>query len=727
MSILTQPNGDNATLPEYTASMLDCSGDVLCSDSVELSPGLEQATAANEREHNAASFVLDTDTMETPSENSENRTDVFSTGKHLTTKESRLENSRHSNSVEVGTVDATDAETFRDAYDSMDTERAPLISLSNEQGSSQEGESEREFSAISQGGGCGEAKEQLEVEGEWLSGTRSPSSLMAYSKASSGQSSVWSDEDVSNGVCSPEYELMGNSGDESSEANNHYSSPRGTLLPSDLHVMETYPSLEQCKLNSHATGMEQTSNNVYARSASVSDEENSMLNIQQQLSSVQLSPTSPLSSITTPGILPTTSPTQPTEQTDGNISTVSNSQRISVMHGVNPSHFPVIDIQNNTSDDDVEQREEENKNEEVKLEKREEEELGEKKEEANVAENKERGSKNVNEGGGGTGWCDRKGTLNRGGGGGGRGGGGGGGGELRGDKVLDHSQNKCDSAAGENGHGSGGGNDGDGGSGGYVGNSGGYGGDGGDVGNSGGDVGNSSGDGGDDGGGRRGGECLGEDTRENSELPTQIKSLTSPTHADPSTAIPEVYTEPPTPLIQPSDKSVSRIENTPPPSPLQGENASQETAVLPTIGVSTDTGAPILSNQPWVSTLNDDFTMDLLLESNLDTSNLDSGVRVPSSDLPVLQPLSPNPDLNEQYEYLRRTLSHSRRRYSTRRRRGHGGTHSPVHRGNRAERRAQQHAVGHRRDMLHSDETSRGIYSVDSVILVIVLYVILCV
>ena len=60
--------------------------------------------------------------------------------------------------------------------------------------------------------------------------------------------------------------------------------------------------------------------------------------------------------------------------------------------------------------------------------------------------------------------------------------------------------------------------------------------------------------------------------------------------------------------------------------------------------------------------------------SNLDRStrgesNLDTGVR---SDLPVLQPLSPKHGLDQQYEYLRRTLSHSRGRYSTRRRRQHG-------------------------------------------------------
>ena len=55
--------------------------------------------------------------------------------------------------------------------------------------------------------------------------------------------------------------------------------------------------------------------------------------------------------------------------------------------------------------------------------------------------------------------------------------------------------------------------------------------------------------------------------------------------------------------------------------------------------------------------------------SNREESNLDTGVR---SDLPVLQPLSPKHGLDQQYEYLRRTLSHSRRRYSTRRRRQNG-------------------------------------------------------
>ena len=81
-------------------------------------------------------------------------------------------------------------------------------------------------------------------------------------------------------------------------------------------------------------------------------------------------------------------------------------------------------------------------------------------------------------------------------------------------------------------------------------------------------------------------------------------------------------------------------------------------------------------------------------ESNLDTSNLDAGLRRsknpnstppsqrrshPVTNLPILNPLSPDHgtpvnELNEQYEFLRRTLSHSQRRYSERRKhRGQGG------------------------------------------------------
>ena len=101
---------------------------------------------------------------------------------------------------------------------------------------------------------------------------------------------------------------------------------------------------------------------------------------------------------------------------------------------------------------------------------------------------------------------------------------------------------------------------------------------------------------------------------------------------------------------------------------------------------------------------------DPLLESNLDSSNLDSGVRRPrdsQTNLPILQPLSPDPDLSEQYEYLRRTLSHSRRRYSTRRRR-------PQRKQNREGVQRSESSVGVRReqtemrDMLQNQESRRG-------------------
>ena len=94
-------------------------------------------------------------------------------------------------------------------------------------------------------------------------------------------------------------------------------------------------------------------------------------------------------------------------------------------------------------------------------------------------------------------------------------------------------------------------------------------------------------------------------------------------------------------------------------------------------------------------------------ESNLDASNLDAGIRVRPTgsqvgDLPVLQPLSPThgSDLNEQYEYLRRTLSHSRRRYSTRRRNNHG-SHS-------ASQRQPRHTEGSHQRELEPRELTRA-------------------
>ena len=82
-------------------------------------------------------------------------------------------------------------------------------------------------------------------------------------------------------------------------------------------------------------------------------------------------------------------------------------------------------------------------------------------------------------------------------------------------------------------------------------------------------------------------------------------------------------------------------------------------------------------------------------ESNLDSSNLDAGSRArkdrpstppsqqaashPATNLPVLSPLSPEhgTELNQQYEFLRRTLSHSQRRYSQRRKQQGGSRRDP--------------------------------------------------
>ena len=113
---------------------------------------------------------------------------------------------------------------------------------------------------------------------------------------------------------------------------------------------------------------------------------------------------------------------------------------------------------------------------------------------------------------------------------------------------------------------------------------------------------------------------------------------------------------------------------------------------------------------------------------NLDSSNLDSGIRQPSDDLdssnldtgvrrpassnpPVLQPLSPDPDLNEQYEYLRRTLSHSRRRYSTRRRRPHRrAARNEEGQTSDDEVRSEQQQQHTMRDMLQGQQQEQGTY-----------------
>ena len=97
-------------------------------------------------------------------------------------------------------------------------------------------------------------------------------------------------------------------------------------------------------------------------------------------------------------------------------------------------------------------------------------------------------------------------------------------------------------------------------------------------------------------------------------------------------------------------------------------------------------------------------------ESNLDASNLDTGVRVrptgsQTSDLPVLQPLSPthDSDLNEQYDYLRRTLSHSRRRYSTRRRNNHSSHSASVRQSRHTEGSLQRNPEPRDLDLAQSE------------------------
>lgn len=122
-------------------------------------------------------------------------------------------------------------------------------------------------------------------------------------------------------------------------------------------------------------------------------------------------------------------------------------------------------------------------------------------------------------------------------------------------------------------------------------------------------------------------------------------------------------------------------------------------------------------------------------ESNLDSSNLDAGLRRkkqnpstppsqrrshPATNLPILSPLSPEhggTELNEQYEFLRRTLSHSQRRYSERRKQrgGQGGQEGTGAGGRRytnvnlsrdPEARKKQ-TVGQLRDLLRKSEAQQ--------------------
>ena len=129
-----------------------------------------------------------------------------------------------------------------------------------------------------------------------------------------------------------------------------------------------------------------------------------------------------------------------------------------------------------------------------------------------------------------------------------------------------------------------------------------------------------------------------------------------------------------------------------------GENCGPKTPNQSSIGAESNTSAQsreqvhVEDNDPTSSSLDiggrsrTSSNLDRgTRESNLDSSNLDAGSRAkksrpttppsqqtashPATNLPVLSPLSPDhgTELNQQYEFLRRTLSHSQRRYSQRR------------------------------------------------------------
>jgi len=84
------------------------------------------------------------------------------------------------------------------------------------------------------------------------------------------------------------------------------------------------------------------------------------------------------------------------------------------------------------------------------------------------------------------------------------------------------------------------------------------------------------------------------------------------------------------------------------PEPSEQQANRQEVHVTPppsTHGDDQDGSVLRSSNQD----------MSATEESNLDSSNLDAGVRNARTNLPVLKPLSPTHELDQQYEYLRRT------------------------------------------------------------------------
>ena len=699
MSALTQPDRSSAALPEYTLTMVEPSRDSIYSEGSSTDHGLELVDG---NELNAASYVLNTSTVETPSDTSESRTDMFDTGKHGVDGGSSSSGEeggcRTSNGYGEGTASMAETMVFRDSHYYPEVpEDVPLIPLTNGQGSSQEVESETELVGEGLGDGCKVGAEQV-ADGEgWLNGEHSSSSLVTQSSASGGGSSMWSEEDdmVHSERTSPQYDLL----ESTDEANGRGSDHPSPLLTSFRR--EPSPLLEQDQLDKQGhpldtgTGcMEQSSNSVGAISASEevagSREETAGLADSLQPSSpcqptplspdtsapsAPTSPPPPNSSLTSPPLLWSPSsphkPHDPYPSEGEGTSLASPPQEDTVTGEVSSSCSPV-----NVISADVEQIEDEvvgdedggrvvvgvarGEGEEMKedgvkgegtregREEREEEadrEEEEREEEADREEEEREEEADREE-------EEREEEADR-------------------EEYLGEGDRQHDTICQQQGP---------------------------EVVAEGGGAKETE-----EGVETQSKQEGGEDTEQAgdqevasaSEAPADVSAMeeVSPRHTTPAVSAPSPGGE----------------EGQSPQLPAASSVTETEAAVG---GEGREDMATTSSNS-----LEDELAVDLLLESNLDSSNLDTGVRVsvtPSGDLPVLQPLSPDPDLNEQYEYLRRTLSHSRRRYSTRRRRTHDGGHSPNRRGNsryprrEGEQSRERQTVGLLRDMLHNEEAARG-------------------
>lgn len=676
MSALAQSNRSSVDLPEYTLTMVESSRDSLYSDGSSTDHGLELCTAVDGKEQNAASYVLNTSTVETPSDTSESRTDIFDTEKHGVdpgTSSGEEGDCRMSNGCGEGVVSMEESMVFRDSqYYPEETENIPLIPLTNGQGSSQEVDSETELAARGLGGGCKVGGEQV-PEGEgWLNGEHSSTSLVTHSSGSGG-SSVWSEEDdvVHNERTSPQYGLLEDSADELSGGGSDHSSPVLTSFRRELS-----PLLEQDQPDKQGhpldTGMEQNSNSLEAISASeeVAGDKEETAGLADSLQSPSLcqptpsspptlsspvtsapsSPTSPCTSppprtttpLTSPPLLSPSSPHKPQDlpPNEGESTSLTSPTQEEMVAGEGGSSINAVNA-------DVEQIEEE------------------------IVVGKDGGKVEVSEAGG-----EREGTEKDG---------------VKGEETREGQEGREEEAGREE---------------------------------------------------EEGGEHLGEahvdsqqeaicrqqgpemveegegamETQEGVETQSRLEEGEEREPGDQ-----KVVSTSEAPVEVSTVEEASPHLTTPvihPPSPDGEEDQSPELPTTNTAAEREGRGEQTATTEGSSSySLEDELAVDLLLESNLDSSNLDSGVRVsvaPSSNLPVLQPLSPDPDLNEQYEYLRRTLSHSRRRYSTRRRRTHGGGHSPSRRGNNQSLRGEggqsreRQTVGRLRDMLHNDEAARG-------------------